>query len=196
MIGRIKGIIVDKEADGAIVDVAGVGYHISLPLNTLATLPPLNAEVTLSIHTHVREEEIRLFGFETKQDRTAFRTLLKISGVGPKVALAVIGGLNGSQLVEAVQNSDTKRLCTIPGIGKKSAERMILELGGKLDFINADGEGGGLSGIYSELDSALKNLGFKGPQVQKVLEQIKKDFAKEDSFPVLLKMALGSLQKK
>lgn len=201
MIGRLKGIVVDKEANGAVIDINGVGYDVSLPLNTLAALPPLNETVVLWIHTHVREEELRLFGFESKQDRTAFRTLLKISGVGPKVALAVLGALSGAALIQAVQTADTQRLSAIPGIGKKTAERMILELGGKLDFAkDFDSEGNGFVGVYGELDSALKNLGFKAAVVQKVLGDLKKEAgqaASEDtSFEVLLKQALALLRGK
>ncbi|MBN2530632.1 MAG: Holliday junction branch migration protein RuvA [Deltaproteobacteria bacterium] len=197
MIGRLKGIIADKESDGAVVDVNGVGYAVSLPLNTLAALPPLNESVVLWIHTHVREEELRLFGFESKQDRTAFRTLLKISGVGPKVALAVIGALNGPELVQAVQTADTKRLSSIPGIGKKTAERMILELGGKLDFAkDAAGESGGLGGVFTELDSALKNLGFKPPVVSKVLNEVKAESAENATFEELLRKSLALLRSK
>ncbi|MBN2718830.1 MAG: Holliday junction branch migration protein RuvA [Deltaproteobacteria bacterium] len=197
MIGQLKGKIADKESDGAVVDVNGVGYRVSLPLNTLAALPPLNAEVMLYIHTHVREEELRLFGFETKQDRTAFRTLLKISGVGPKVALAVIGALNGPELIQAVQTADTRRLSSIPGIGKKTAERMILELGGKLDFAkDATVAGDGISGIFGELDSALKNLGFKAPVVQKVLAEVRNESAEDATFEELLRKSLSLLRGK
>lgn len=195
MLGRLKGIIVDKEADGIVVDVNGVGYAVMLPLNTLASLPPLNQETLLHIHTHVREEELRLFGFASKRDRTAFRTLLKISGVGPKVALAVIGALDGAALIEAVQNADTKRLSSIPGIGKKTAERMILELGGKLDF-GADGGEAGATGVYADLDSALKNLGFKAAVVQKTITEVRKDAGPEPSFETLLKQCLGLLRGK
>ena len=196
MFGRLKGIIVDKEADGAVIDVGGAGYALSLPLNTLAALPPLNQEVTLWIHTHVREDVIRLFGFETKRDRTAFRTLLKISGVGPKVALAVIGALNGSALLEAVQNADTKRLSSIPGIGKKTAERMILELGGKLDLgVDKDGESSG-GGVFADLESALKNLGFKPAAVQKTIAAVRQDAGDDISFSNLLKKCLSVLQER
>lgn len=197
MIGWIKGTIKDKEADSTVVDVNGVGYVISLPLSTLAALPELNELVALWIHTHVREEELRLFGFESKQDRTAFRTLLKISGVGPKVALAVIGALSGAALVEAVQTADTKRLSSIPGIGKKTAERMILELGGKLDFAkDAASAIGGFGGVYAELDSALKNLGFKASLVQRVLADVKSKSTEDATFEVLLKQALALLRSK
>jgi holliday junction DNA helicase RuvA len=197
MIGRLTGKIADKETDGAVIDVNGVGYAVSLPLSTLAALPLLNETITLWIHTHVREEELRLFGFETKQDRTAFRTLLKISGVGPKVALAVIGALNGPELITAVQTADSKRLSAIPGIGKKTAERMILELGGKLDFgKEADGVQSGLSGVFSELDSALKNLGFKAPAVQKVLNEVKDESAEDATFEQLLRKSLALLRGK
>ena len=119
MIGRLVGIIADKGAEGALIDVHGIGYEVELPLSTLAGLPPVGEKVSLAIHTHVREDDIRLFGFAGVPDRTAFRTMLKVSGVGPKLALAVLGGLTGGQLAEVIQNTDVKRLCAVPGIGKK-----------------------------------------------------------------------------
>ena len=130
MIGRLRGKILAKSADGAVIDVQGVGYDVALPLGTLAALPPAGTETSLFIHTHVREDELKLFGFATEHDRTAFRTMLKVGGVGPKLALTVIGALSGSDLARVVADGDTGRLTAIPGIGKKTAERIILELGG------------------------------------------------------------------
>jgi Holliday junction DNA helicase RuvA len=195
MIGRLQGKIADKSAEGAVVDVSGVGYDVALPLSTLAALPPVGERISLWIHTHVREDELKLFGFADKQDRTAFRTMLKVGGVGPKVALAVIGGLSGDQLARVVEAGDTKRLTAIPGIGKKTAERVILELGGKLDLgRGAAGDGG--SAPFAELDSALRNLGFKPAQIERAIAEIgKSEESSSQPFEVLLRQGLALLQR-
>jgi Holliday junction DNA helicase RuvA len=132
MIGRLTGTVIEKGPDGAVVECGSVGYDVAVPLGTLATLPANGQPVVLWIHTHVREDELRLFGFASKRDREAFRTMLKVGGVGPKLALAILGALSGDQLAAAVESGDTRRLTAIPGIGKKTAERIVLELGGKL----------------------------------------------------------------
>jgi len=196
MIGRLRGTILSKSADGAVIDVHGVGYDVSLPLGTLATQPPEGDETSLFIHTHVREDELKLFGFADKQDRTAFRTMLKVGGVGPKVALAVIGALSGDQLARVVDAGDTKRLTAIPGIGKKTAERVILELGGKRDLgRDAAGKAGG-SPSFVELDSALRNLGFKPAEVERAIAEIGKDEgAAAEPFEALLRRGLALLQR-
>lgn len=178
-----------------LLDVHGVGYEIELPLSTLASLPAVGETVSLSIHTHVREDDIRLFGFSGVLDRTAFRTMLKVSGVGPKLALAVLGGLSGNQLAAVINNTDVKRLCAIPGIGKKTAERMILELGGKLQ-LEKDGQVSKGAGVFDELASALKNLGFKGARVEQVLGEIQNEDAADEPFEGLLRQALILLQGK
>ena len=194
MIGRLKGLVAAKDADGAVIDVNGVGYEVSVPLTTLASLPGVGDETILWIHTHVREEELRLFGFLSKRDRTAFRTLLKVNGVGPKLALAVLGALDGPTLSAAVSNGDTKRLSSIPGIGKKTAERMILELGGRLSMGAEPADGSVSGGVFAQLDSALVNLGFKPQAVQKVIAEVRRDNGEDASFPILLKQCLSLLQ--
>ena len=183
----------DKGPEGAVIDVHGVGYEVSLPLGTLAGLPPAGREVSLYIHTHVREEELRLFGFASLDDRLAFRTMLKVSGVGPKVALAVLGGLSGDQLARAVDAGDTKRLTAVPGIGKKTAERIVLELGGKLAMSGRGGDGAP-AGVMGELASALKNLGFKPAKVEQAVKRIEADGGAELTFEELLRMGLAAMQ--
>ncbi|MCU0663825.1 MAG: Holliday junction branch migration protein RuvA [Myxococcota bacterium] len=195
MIGRLKGIVAGKSAEGVLVDVGGVGYDLFVPLSTLATLPALGQAVVLSVHTHVREDELRLFGFESDRDRSAFRTMLKVSGVGPKLALAVLGALSGDDLSRAVGEGDVKRLSAIPGIGKKTAERMILELSGKL--VQESGEAsvpGPAGGVFAQLGVALVNLGFKPVQVDRVLGELRKE-SQDDGFEVLLRRALGRLKE-
>ena len=194
MIGRLKGKIADKSPEGAVVDAGGVGYDVALPLSTLAALPPAGEEVTLWIHTHVREEELRLFGFGSRRDRAAFRTMLKVGGVGPKVALAVIGALSGDQLARAVDTRDARRLTSIPGIGKKTAERIILELGGKLA---EPGEAPApAAGLFGDLAAALKNLGFKPAQVDAVVRDVQGKGDQDRPFEDLLREALALLQSR
>lgn len=194
MIGRLRGKIGEKGTDAALIDVHGVGYEVLLPLGTLASLPPVGESVTLYIHTHVREDDLKLFGFETKNDKIAFQTLIKVSGVGPKLALAVLGGLSGRELARVIDESDTKRLSAIPGIGKKTAERMILELGGKLVTAD-DGTAGAPSNVMSDLSSALQNLGFKAPQVDKVIAELRASGKGDAPFEVALREALGMLKE-
>jgi Holliday junction DNA helicase RuvA len=193
MIGRLSGTVLDKGREGVVVDVGGVGYDVALPLSTLAALPATGAPVTLWIHTHVREDELRLFGFGGEIDRAAFRTMLKVSGVGPKVAMAVLGALSGDQLAVAVEAGDTRRLTAIPGIGKKTAERIILELGGKLT-LGTGAPKAGAAGVLEELSSALKNLGFKPARVDQVIAAMERQGGVDRPFEDLLREGLGLLQ--
>ncbi len=195
MIGRLIGKIVEKNTDGILLDVNSVGYEVVLPLSTLAGLPSTGEKVTLWIHTHVREDELRLFGFAKREDRTAFKTMLKISGVGPKLAVTVLGALSGDQLAQVIDESDAKRLSSIPGIGKKTAERMILELGGKLK-LGKDSTGAPVQGRLGDLTAALKNLGFKPAQVERVLAQLRQKGVEKQPFEVLIREALALLQRK
>ncbi|MCP4679541.1 MAG: Holliday junction branch migration protein RuvA [Deltaproteobacteria bacterium] len=191
----MTGIVEDKTPQGALIDVQGVGYDVALPLSTLAGLPATGKKVTLHIHTHVREDDLKLFGFSDVQDRVAFRTMLKVSGVGPKLALTVIGALSGDQLAETIREGDVRRLVAIPGIGKKTAERMILELSGKLKLDSGDVAATGGTSNLSELTSALTNLGFKAAQVEKALAEIRRrGTADGQPFENLLRDALGLLQ--
>ena len=195
MIGTLNGKLTDKGTDSVIVDVGGVGYEVHVPLSTLARLPAVQETVFLHIHTHVREDDIRLFGFDSKNDKIAFLTMLKVSGVGPKLALTVLGALSGEDLARVIDDSDAKRLSAIPGIGKKTAERMILELSGKLRT-----EGGGASGpapgaVFADLGSALQNLGFKPAQVDRVLTDMRGRAPQDAPFAVLLREALSLLKE-
>jgi Holliday junction DNA helicase RuvA len=192
MIGRLSGKIVEKTGDGAVVDTGGVGYDVTLPVSALAALPALGEPVTLWIHTHVREDELKLIGFASGRDREAFRELIKVNGVGPKVALAVVGALPAAELGRAIDAGDVKRLSAIPGIGKKTAERIVLELGGKL----TRGGEEKVAGAPSELAgvaSALRNLGFKPARVDAVIAELGRAGAR-GSFEELLRLGLARMQ--
>ncbi|MFO8071722.1 MAG: Holliday junction branch migration protein RuvA [Polyangia bacterium] len=192
MIGSLRGKISDKSSNGAVIDVGGVGYDVSLPLGTLAALPPVGREISLWIHTHVREEELRLFGFNSRSDRAAFRTMLKVGGVGPRVALAVLGALTGGDLARVVESADTRRLTAIPGIGKKTAERIVLELGGKLE-LGGESVASQAGGVLAELRAALVNLGFKPGHVDRTIGELGDDSG-ERPFEDLLRQSLGLLR--
>ena len=192
MIGRLAGTVIEKGPEGAVVECGGVGYDVAVPLSTLAALPANGQPVVLWIHTHVREDELRLFGFVSKRDREAFRTMLKVSGVGPKLALTVLGALSGDQLALAVESGDSRRLTAIPGIGKKTAERIVLELGGKL-VKGAGGDSAGQATPLGDLHGALVNLGFKPAQVDRVIRELEPESAGQP-FEALLRRALALLK--
>jgi len=132
MIGRLTGRVVHEEPDSVVLDVQGVGYEITVPLGTLGRAPRTDAGVTLFVHTHVREDALALFGFASENDRSVFRTLIGISNVGPKTAIGVLSVLPAEELARAVTHGDVARLTSIPGVGKKTAERLVLELKDKL----------------------------------------------------------------
>jgi holliday junction DNA helicase RuvA len=192
MIGRLNGRITEKSAEGAVIDVNGVGYDVTLPLSALAALPAVGEPTILWIHTHVREDELRLIGFASGRDREAFRALIKVNGVGPKVALAVLGAISGAQLARIIEAGDVKRLSAIPGIGKKTAERIVLELGGKLQ-LGGEAEAPPPASALSAVGGALRNLGFKPGRVDAVIAELERAGA-EGPFEELLRLGLARMQ--
>jgi Holliday junction DNA helicase RuvA len=165
VIGRIAGKLVAKHPPQIVVDVQGVGYELDVPMSTLYQLPATGSEVALLTHLLVREDAHQLFGFFTESERTLFRKLLKISGVGARTALAVLSGMSVADLRDAVSRQETGRLTRIPGIGKKTAERLLLELKDKLDVaviaVRAEGEGAG-----NDVVNALLALGYNDKEAQ------------------------------
>jgi Holliday junction DNA helicase RuvA len=138
VIGRLRGQIVERSLDGtAVLEVGGVGYEVLVPLQSLARLPGPPAEVVLSVHTHVREDALTLFGFATQEDRAAFRTLMTVSSIGPKLALGILSHLDARALAAAIAREDRKTLQGVPGVGKKLVDRLVLELKDKLGFASA-----------------------------------------------------------
>jgi Holliday junction DNA helicase RuvA len=192
MIGRLSGKIVEKTAEGSVIDTGGVGYDVTLPLRVLAALPALGEHTTLWIHTHVREDELKLIGFASAGDREAFRELIKVNGVGPKVALAVVGALTSAELGRALDAGDVKRLSAVPGIGKKTAERIVLELGGKLK-LGGEEKAQGATSELAEVAFALRNLGFKPARVDSVIAELGRSGAR-GSFEELLRLGLARMQ--
>jgi Holliday junction DNA helicase RuvA len=176
VIARLSGRLVEKQATRLVVDVGGVGYDVHVPLSTFYGLPDPGGEVTLRVHTHVREDAILLFGFATALELQVFERLITISGIGPKLALAVLSGIDPADLVRAVQSGDVARLTRIPGVGKKTAERIGLELKDRLDrgwateAASAAGAPPGDEGLRADLLSALLNLGYHRALAEKAVD--------------------------
>ena len=167
MIALLRGTLVEKHPNQAIVDAGGVGYDVQIPVSTFSGLPELGAEVRLRIHTHVREDAIALFGFATAEEKILFEKLLSVSGIGPKLAITVLSGLPTLTLVSAIRTGSVDQLVRVPGVGKKTAERMVLELKDKLDMLpsgaplppSSKTPSEALGPVEQDVLSALINLG-------------------------------------
>ena len=170
MIASLNGTVLTKRPEGVIVDVNGIGYRLSIPLCSLSEIPEPGEKVFMHTYTHVREDALQLFGFLNEQDREVFTTLISISGVGPKLGLAILSGMPSERFVEAVQNEDVTMLTTIPGLGKKTASRLVLELKGKLPSLAPEGTPSMASQEESDAISALVNLGYKKQFSEKAVE--------------------------
>ena len=172
MIGRIHGKLLEKHPPQIVVDVQGVGYEIDVPMSTFYQLPATGAEVTLYTHLAVREDAHQLFGFATEHERRAFRLLLKISGIGARTALSVLSGLSVADLRDAVSTQDTGRLIKIPGIGKKTAERLLLELRDKLDAVAGAPAAAKGDGQTGDVTNALLALGYNDREAGWAVKQV------------------------
>ena len=172
MIAHLCGRLLEKHPNRVIVDVQGVGYEVQVPLSTFYPMPEAGAEVSLRIHTHVREDALALFGFATELELQIFERLIAVSGIGPKLALAVLSGIEVAELLRAVQAGDVARLTAIPGIGKKTAERISLELKDRLPVAMAVPGGVTMADgdLRRDVLSALLNLGYHRPLVEKALD--------------------------
>ena len=181
MIAFLRGRVLEKQPNRVLVDVNGVGYEVVIPLSTFYDVGDEGAEVALRVHTHVREDALQLFGFLTLLERQMFERLIAVSGIGPKLAIAVLSGLETRDLVSAVQRADVARLTSIPGVGKKTAERIVLELKDRLTQIampaavDAKPQAAGEDRMRGDLLSALQNLGYHRTDAERaigvVLEQ-------------------------
>jgi len=176
MIGRLSGILLEKNPPQVLLDVQGVGYEVDVPMSTFYNLPALNEKVVLHTHFVVREDAQLLYGFATNEERIAFRQLLKISGVGPKLALSVLSGLSIGDLALAVANKDATRLTRIPGVGKKTAERLLLELQGKFAVTGVAGaQSAATASSGSDIVNALLALGYNEKEADWAAKQLPKD---------------------
>ncbi len=186
MIGRIKGILIEKYPPGLLVDVAGIGYEVEAPMSVFYKLPDAGAEVTLYTHFVVREDAQLLYGFTNRNERELFRTLIKVNGVGPKLALTILSGIEGEAFVRCVHENDSATLVKLPGVGKKTAERLIVEMRDKLDNwapaplldgtpLGMEPVGTVSADVEQEAVSALITLGYKPQQASKVVGKIYSD---------------------
>lgn len=195
MIGRLSGILVESRPDRALLDVGGVGYEVSIPLGTYTALPKAGERATLHVHTHVREDALLLFGFATREERSLFERLLSVSGIGPRVALTVLSGLPLTELVAAIVAQDARRLATIPGIGRKLAERLGLELKEKLADLAPGAPATGAverSSVSEDAVAALQNLGYRPAQAEAAVTAAARE-ADAGDLSALLQAALRSL---
>ena len=219
MIGRLTGTLVEKASDCLILDVNGVGYEISVPASSLCQLPGLGQPLSLSIHTHVREDSIRLFGFSARADRSVFEMLLSVSSVGPKLAMALLGPFEGKELCRVILDENLAALTSVPGVGARTAERLVMELRTKAQKLLAqlDGNDAGKltrgrgttqstlptlvqeqwaqANVIDDLRSALQNLGYKDKQIADVVTPFQKrqSGGEELVLEVALKDALRQL---
>jgi holliday junction DNA helicase RuvA len=179
MIAFLRGRVLEKHPNRVIVDVAGVGYDVLVPLSTFYVVGDDGSEVSLRVHTHVREDQIALFGFVTALELSMFERLIAVNGIGPKLALSVLSGIEPRDLVTAIQRADIARLTRIPGVGKKTAERIVVELRDRMPKA-VESETTGVvpvatDALRDDLLSALANLGYHQQAIDKVLEKVLKD---------------------
>jgi Holliday junction DNA helicase RuvA len=199
MIAFLRGRILDKHPNRLVVDVNGVGYDLYVPLSTFYDVGDVGADISLRVHTHVREDALQLYGFLTSLEQLLFERLIAISGIGPKLAIAVLSGIDSRELVTSVQRADVARLTAIPGIGKKTAERIVLEMKDRLRDVAPADVGAGAqqpSGdrLRDDLVSALENLGYHRPLAEKAVEAVRaRDGAA--AFEDALKGALRELMR-
>ena len=202
MIAHLRGTILEKHPNRVVVDVAGVGYDVAVPLSTFYVLGDQSREVALRVHTHVSQDAIRLFGFATPIELDLFERLIGISGIGPKVALAVLSGIEPAELVSAIERGDLARLTAIPGVGKKTSERIVLELKDRLPRAPVAVAVGGVPlseavAIHDDVLSALVNLGYHRPLAEKAVDAALKTLGSspDAGFERTLKQALRELAK-
>ncbi|MFA6061230.1 MAG: Holliday junction branch migration protein RuvA [Gallionella sp.] len=189
MIGRLTGVLAEKNPPQILLDVQGVGYEIDVPMSTFYNLPALHEKVVLHTQLIVREDAHLLYGFGTMDERVAFRQLLKISGVGPKLALSVLSGLSLNDLADAVASKEAGRLTKIPGVGKKTAERLLLELEGKFTVTGAaPSHGVAVSQASSDIVNALQALGYNEKEAAWAAKQLPKEVGVSDGIRQALKL--------
>jgi Holliday junction DNA helicase RuvA len=196
MIAQLTGVLAQKSADRVIIDIQGVGYEVLIPFSTYYELADAGERVTLHIHTHVREDSLNLYGFRTVEEKKLFMELIQVSGIGPKLGVTILSGLPVADFVEAVSASDIRRLSGIPGVGKKTAERMALEMKDKVSKLFPEIQEAqmiGRGGItHQDVVSALVNLGYPKNKAEVAVARV--DTGEDsDQFDVLLKKALKEL---
>jgi Holliday junction DNA helicase RuvA len=193
MIGSLRGKLIDKRPNQVLLEVGGVGYQVQIPLSTFAALGTLHEETLLLIHTHVREDQFSLYGFLTGREKHCFELLISASGVGPSLALKILSGMSLEQLVPAIRKGDLAQLVRIPGVGRKTAERIVVELRDKLAAVDVaePGKPATRSQLESDVASALVNLGYDMRSVERSIEKARA--TSESDFESLLRASLQML---
>jgi Holliday junction DNA helicase RuvA len=194
MIAYLKGIIFDKQANQVVLDVDGVGYRAWIPISTYLKLGDRGEAAELLIHTHMTDSSLLLYGFSTQEEKELFQKLITISGIGPKIALNILSGIEVSDLEDAIRQSDVARISLVPGIGKKTAMRIALELQEKLEKKERVLATRGFQ-EREDLISALINLGFKRREIELTVEEILKSYSVDQDFEILLRESLKRLAK-
>lgn len=203
MIAFLRGTLLEKHPNQVILEASGVGYDVTIPVSTFSALPAAGAQAVLRIHTHVREDALALFGFATQEEKALFEKLIGVSGIGPKLAITILSGLATADLVSSIRGSMVERLVRIPGVGKKTAERLVVELRDKLDGIAAGAPGAGSapvtaagplpSQLEQDVISALTNLGAQRPQAEAAIRKARAS-VQGDEFEPLFRRAMELLR--
>lgn len=193
MIAHLRGRLLEKRPNLVILDVNGVGYSVHIPVSTFYQLPARGGEAKLFIYTHVREDVLALYGFLSEQEKGLFEKLISVSGIGPRVAITLLSGLDAEELIRAIRQADVQRLIRIPGVGRKTGERLVLELREKLGP-PIEAEAQAASGFAEEVISALMNLGCGRPAAESAVEKARRNGAPEE-FEPLFRAALQIVMK-
>lgn len=196
MIAYLRGRLLAKHPNQAVLETGGVGYDVTITVPTFSALPGLGSEVTMHIHTHVREDVLALYGFLQPEEKHLFEKLISVGGIGPKLGITILSGMPSEEMVRAIRGNDVARLTRIPGIGKKTAERLVLELRDKLP-VEAAGDVAPvptLTAVEEDVMSALTNLGYPRAAAEKAVAKVAKN-GQEHSFEVMFREALGALAK-
>ena len=196
MIAHLRGKLHDKQPNLVTVDVAGVGYAVVVPVSTYSRLGSTGADVSLEIHTHVREDALALFGFGTRREKGIFEKLITVGGIGPRLAITILSGLAADELIDAIRTGDVARLTRIPGVGKKTGERMVLELRETLGALEAKEDAAPIDGSAVELEvvSALLNLGCSRDAARKAVGRVLREGG-EISFEPLFRRSLELISR-
>jgi len=200
MIAYLSGILLTKHPNQLIIDVNGVGYEVTIPLSTFYETGEIGSPVQLQVYTHVREDIISLFGFKSVREKSLFEHLISVSGIGPKLGIIILSGMSSEELIPAIREGNLAKLTSIPGVGKKTAERLVVELRDKLSRFEAlstaiSAGGAPLSQAQDDVLSALVNLGYPKNMAEKALENILSTNSAEQGFENLLKSVLQSLSR-
>ena len=203
MIAHLSGLLLSKQPNSVIVDINGVGYEVTIPLSTFYDLSEEGSAVALRIHTHVREDALQLFGFRTEREKKLFLLLTSVSGIGPKLAITILSGMSADELIPAIRNNELARLVNIPGVGKKTAERLVLELKDKLSALSSPeleeqyrlaGGAGSKNSIVDDIVSALVNLGFQRAAAEKAVNATMQENP-DANFSQLTKLSMRKLAR-